>query len=159
VKWGNKAHNALGNFLHEPTIADFKAGKDSSDGAARKKAQEIIDELDGILKATLFNVNFGQFVSFSCSCGFAIRRKAEVLDPTKPVVCGGCGRQYVYEPRADETMHAFHPDRFEYECESCHQKAFVDAHTIAKLPTVVCDCGAKAKVSIQYILTTIVTDK
>ena len=159
VKWGNKAHNALGNFLHEPTIADFKAGKDSSDAAARKKAQEIIDELDGILKTTLFNVNFGQFVSFSCACGFAIRRKAEVLDPAKPVACGGCGRQYIYEAITGGKKHAFHADRFEYVCESCHQKSYVDAHTIAKLPTVVCDCGAKARVSIQYVLTKIADNK
>ena len=45
--WGNKAHNALGSFLHEPTIRQSETGK-ATEEQARTKASEIADELDFI---------------------------------------------------------------------------------------------------------------
>lgn len=119
----------------------------------RAKAGEIVVELDAILASQLFNVNMGRFVDFQCSCGFAIRRKEELLTPDTPVICGSCGRQYIYLPDPVGDTCKFVPDRFAYKCESCQQEKFVDAHAIEKLPVVVCDCGAKAQVSKQYVLT------
>lgn len=153
AKWANKAHNALSNFLHEPTIADLRSGKDKSEEATWAKAHEIMAQLDAILASSVFNVNFGEFVEFQCGCGFHIKRKAPALNGM-PVVCGNCGLWWVYETSGDG-QYRFQRDKFFYTCASCNQQGSVDAHKMDQCPIVVCACGAKAQVAKQYTLTTI----
>ena len=69
IKWGNKAHNALGSFLHEPTIAQFEKGDGDQEAAARAKVAEIITLLDDILSTSFMQFNMGNYVSIDCDCG------------------------------------------------------------------------------------------
>ncbi|MDQ2861249.1 MAG: hypothetical protein M3T55_11110 [Pseudomonadota bacterium] len=151
AKWANKAHNALGYFLHEPTISQHEKGLDKSEEAARIKAAEVLIELEGILSATLFNVNFGTFMTVECECGFQIKRKMTFLKEGNLVACASCGRQYTYElSDADKTC-KFQFMQIPYKCFSCGKEAFIDAHAIEDLPVVVCTyCEAKAKIDVAY---------
>ncbi|MDO9499114.1 hypothetical protein [Falsiroseomonas sp.] len=146
VRWGNKAHNALGNFLHEPTLRQHELGKATLEADARAKAAEILAELERILSAPLFNVNFGEFITFDCTCGFLIKRKANFLSPEKPVVCGACGRRYIYQDAGGDDQHRFIPDRATFNCFKCDAVCSVEAHELSSGKVVTCACGAEAEV-------------
>lgn len=75
LKWANSNHNALGNFLHSPTLYQLETGQAPSIEKMLKKASEITDTIQHILDAPLFNVNFGLFFEFECHCGNLIKRR------------------------------------------------------------------------------------
>jgi hypothetical protein len=157
VKWANKAHNTLSNFLHEPTIYAHEKGGAADDITMREKAAEIIEELEAVTSSVIWNVNFSVFTEFKCGCGWTIKRKPEHLQTGSLVVCGNvdCGKQYVYSPEPDG-KHLFTPDQHSYICNVCNEKRFIDTHKLKKLPIVVCDgCGSKAQTSMEYLLTPI----
>lgn len=152
VKWGNSAHNALGNFLHEPTIDQQQKGQADVDVAARSKANEVLAELEAILAAPLFNVNFGNFVSFDCSCGVTVRRKPSALEGGKPVSCINCGRLWTQEPGDTPDTWKFKPDVTTYECETCKSTQGIATHLLAKLPKVKCaTCGTERQIVQGYL--------
>jgi hypothetical protein len=156
VKWANKAHNALGNFLHETTISELDKGKDDSETTIRTKVAEIVSELEGTLSRPMFKSNFGSYISYQCGCGFIIKRKQEALTSGTSVACAGCGRRYTYHLSQNPTQYIFEPDRYEYERASCKKKSHIEAHEVEKLPTLTCECGAKAQISRAYAIDPIV---
>ena len=156
IKWANGAHNALSNFLHEPTISSYELGQVKQEHEMRTKANEFIEKLDTVASSPLWGSNFGMFTTFSCKCGFSIKRKTDFLTPGAIVACGdrNCGRQYVYTSDPDGSVR-FVPDRSTYTCENCKQPQSVDSHELKKLPVLTCSCGAKAQVTTAYELTKI----
>jgi hypothetical protein len=102
AKWANKAHNSLGSYLHEPTIAQHKAGKLDQEDKIKAKIEEILTELEPILNSPLGNVNFGVFISFDCECGFKINRKQEFYEASKKLSCANCGRHFDYKKSGEK---------------------------------------------------------
>jgi hypothetical protein len=152
VKWANKAHNALSNFLHEPTLAQLEKGVDV-DAAARVKSEEILRELDRILDTPLFQTNFGIFVEIKCDCGFIIKRKEDVLKAGKPFSCGFCGRHYRYRRDEAEDRWTFAPSKEAYKCLSCDSEQEIETHLLASLPIIACSrCNAKTQVRSAFTL-------
>jgi hypothetical protein len=152
IKWGNKAHNALGSFLHEPSIAERDKGK-NFDKAARDKAGEIIAELDAILSAPIFQVNFGEFVEITCECGFVVKRKEAVVTEGKEFSCGECGLVYDYKQDAKTQSWKFWKATARWGCKACEQENHVEVHRLDGLPMLTCShCGTKSKVSRQFVI-------
>lgn len=149
-KWGNKAHNALGSFLHEPTIRQTETGK-ATEADARLKAAEIADELDRILATSLFAVNMGEFISFECVCGFHVKRRSSVLSHDDQVICGGCGRHWIYKELEGDPAYGFVPDGYSFPCLTCGETCQFEAHELGDGKIVTCaGCGAKAEVFTQF---------
>lgn len=148
--WGNKAHNALGSFLHEPTIRQSETGK-ATEEQARTKASEIADELDCILATSLFGVNIGQYIVFDCTCGFHVKRRTSVLSPDDKVVCGGCGKHWIYQEHEGDPPWRFIPDGYSFSCLACEATCQFEAHELADGKVVTCNaCGAKAEIYTQF---------
>lgn len=152
IKWGNKAHNALGNFLHESTIAQMEKDPSTNEVAARAKAEETFVVLDGILSTPLMQANFGNFIHLTCSCGFEIKRKEGALQGGKPFTCSNCGNGYLYEWDEGKQTWLFRPDESNWTCEACKEEQFVSTHILATYPVLTCRCGVKAKVEPAYNL-------
>lgn len=158
VKWGNKAHNALGSFLHEPTIRQTEQGK-ATEADARLKAAEIADELDRILATALFGVNIGEFISFECVCGFHVKRRTSVLSHDAKVNCGGCGRHWIYQELEGDPAYGFIPDGYSFPCLNCTKTCQVEAHELGEGEIITCAaCGAKAEVYTQLHARAVPTD-
>ena len=66
LDWADK-HNALGNFLHAPTLHQIEKGEFSTKEKILKKARQVANEIDHILSSPIFNVNFGNFYKFNCN--------------------------------------------------------------------------------------------
>lgn len=152
VKWGNKAHNALGNFLHEPTIAQMERGGDALEDAARRKAAEVLKVLEDILDVPFMQFNMGNYVAITCECGVAVKRKKGALEAGKPFSCGSCRMRYTYELSDDGENYKLRPEQLSYVCESCEVESWVYAHQIETQPVVVCQCGAKVQIRLGYFL-------
>lgn len=153
AKWANKAHNALGSFLHEPTLAQYDKDAGFDEEAARAKATEILAILEDILSTPLMSVNMGQFIQIDCDCGFKIKRKLAVLQAGKRFTCGGCGMHYLYTLNEAESRYEFVPDGLAYNCAKCGAGQQVPAHLVEQLPVLTCsECGAKAQVEQLYQL-------
>lgn len=147
--WGNKAHNALGSFLHEPTIRQTETGK-PTEADARRKAAEIADELNRMLETALFGVNMGQYISFDCVCGFHVKRRTSVLSNGAKVICGGCGRHWIYQELEGDPAYGFIPDVYSFPCLRCEKPCQVEAHELGDGKIITCTaCGAKAEVFTQ----------
>jgi DNA-directed RNA polymerase subunit RPC12/RpoP len=146
VKWATKAHNTLGGFLHEPTIAQLQAGKEN-EATIRERAAEIVTELERVLSATLSNVNFGVFCTIPCECGFTIRRKEEFVRRGENAVCASCGRIYEVSIKEETRQFAYKLARVNYECANCKTEQWIARHELDKEPVLVCStCDSKAKV-------------
>jgi hypothetical protein len=96
ARWAASAHNALGNFLHEPTIKQVEEDRISSSEKMRAKAVRIAETIDAVLASPIFNVNQGQFVEIRCLCGFDVKRKMSSLQaiahvPARALVTRGMG--------------------------------------------------------------------
>ena len=100
MKWANKNHNALGNFLHAPTMHQLESGTVATTAAILEKATEVAAECEHILNSPIFNVNFGQFYEFECECGAHIRRRSGSFTQDQGVVChkANCRATYDIEP-------------------------------------------------------------
>lgn len=57
ASWINKHWNALGSYLHEPTIKQHNNGKVFNADSARAKIATISGEIDRVLASTLFATN------------------------------------------------------------------------------------------------------
>jgi len=151
IKWANRAHNALGSFLHEPTISQVERGIGDIEASARKKAIEILDELSAVLASSIWNVNFSQSCTFNCDCGFTVKRRLEIVEAGKPIVCASCGLSYDPELLGDEAR--FYRREFPYRCSGCGSEQAINERDLTKLPAVSCGaCGFRSQVVQKFEL-------
>jgi len=62
LRWANRCHNALGNFLHAPTLYQIETGNLPNHSKARDKAKEV---------ANIVEQGVGDFViKLIPECGF-----------------------------------------------------------------------------------------
>lgn len=147
LKWANKNHNALGNFLHAPTMHQLESGTVATTAAIVKKATEVAAECDHILESPIFNVNFGQFFEFICvDCGDRIRRRSGSFMQQQGVVClnSGCRATYDIEPGEGDKI-VVHLRMTHYTCQPCGADNWVGTHRVVDGAILECEtCGKRA---------------
>ena len=89
--WVKKNYAALGNFVHEGTIAQIRSGQSRKDEAVRKKFQEVRREIERVLTGNLWALRIRATVSFFCNCGFKVVRRERLLKKDGRVKCANCG--------------------------------------------------------------------
>lgn len=145
-QWANSAHNALGNFLHAPTLDQIERGKMPDCATMLRKAGEVADELETVLASPIWRVNFGVFVELDCPCGARIKYRA--TDVTgRTVVCRrtSCGAIYDVVDQDDEKV-VFVMRRTPYVCARCQTRNSIPAHQVKPGAVVACDsCSARFK--------------
>lgn len=75
LKWASGNWNALGSFLHAPTLEQQKIGKAPTVETIKKRASEIADHLANILDTPVSNVTGGEVYELACpECQTTTRR-------------------------------------------------------------------------------------
>lgn len=91
-----KSYDALGSYLHQPTLKQMsKGGHDLR--KARLKFACIADQLDEVLASPIFNINFGNFISFQCmndDCARQIRKRVPRGTESVVAECFDCTAQH-----------------------------------------------------------------
>jgi transcription elongation factor Elf1 len=120
ISYIRKSYNALGNFLHVPTIKQVNTGRSLQAEQIRETAEAIRERLATVLAPGRIVSSIGQFCKFNCSeCEAPIARRIEFLDAGGEVECGNCGQQFDTERVTDGQM-KFVPRAFSWECEKCN---------------------------------------
>lgn len=149
LKWANKNHNALGNFLHAPTMNQIESGSVPTAATIIEKASSVAAECEHILKSSVFNVNFGQFFEFKCiDCGVHIRRRSGSFTQQQGVVCLNSNCRATYDIETCEGNKIVpHLRKMLYTCQPCGAENRVGAHRVIDGAIIECNmCGKKATV-------------
>lgn len=105
------SYNALGSFLHQPTMRQLNSGKERNWQKMRERCDELVPKLEAVLASSVFNVNFGIFTTFKCmndDCGKDIRKRLPSTQSEVPAVCFECGAEHVISV-APEGEHKVRP--------------------------------------------------
>ena len=92
------SYDALGSFLHQPTLKQLSSGGDHNLQKLRARCEELVLKLDAVLASPIFNLNFGAFTTFKCmndDCGKDVRKRLPRGKSEVAAVCFGCGAEYV----------------------------------------------------------------
>lgn len=71
-----KHYDALGSFLHLPTIKQLQDQPEIDINKLKEKCLEIIRHIEKVLESPVFNINLGSFFEIACfKCNKAIRKR------------------------------------------------------------------------------------
>lgn len=116
--WINKHWNALGSYLHEPTIKQHRDGKIFNAASMRSKLSIISKEIDRVLASKIYATNIKVKVSMKCDCGFTMHRREELIKRDKQIVCASCKTLWGVEEVADERW-TLVPIFISFRCPEC----------------------------------------
>lgn len=152
LKWANSSHNALGNFLHAPTLHQIEAGQTPTPSTMRSKGEEIAAVIEDVLASPVFRVNFGQFYEFRCECGTPIKRREASFRHEQGIVCPNSHCKATYDvARQDGDRIEFRVRRAIYTCAACEAQNYVGTHRVTHGAVLVCaGCGDKARIEQRF---------
>jgi DNA-directed RNA polymerase subunit RPC12/RpoP len=147
LKWANKNYNALGNFLHAPSIEHIENNIVVSKEKIKDKVQEVLLILEEALLSPVWNVNFGTFHSFTCICGRKFKRRVESYKADDGIPCPSCKAIWDDLGQDDEGKTTFRMRETEYQCLACNKIGLIGVHQIKLGAVLVCGCGAKNQIT------------
>lgn len=90
-----KHYDALGAYLHMPTLDQLETGKVPGIEKLRQRCEEITEALDKVLSSPVISSDFKHTASMECSgCGALIKRRFPPGEKPRIVSCFECGAQY-----------------------------------------------------------------
>ena len=121
-----KHYDALGSYLHLPSMKQSMEGKTADSVKLRKRCEELAALIDEVLSSPIFNVTLGVFSTMKCfRCERPIRKR--VRDAEEAVAeCFDCHATYSLVP-AENGLHEWHPKGQEVKCavEGCEETEFL----------------------------------
>ncbi len=115
-----KHYDALGSFLHMPTIKQLNAG-DADLEKLKSRCEQIVAALDLALASRIFNSTLGNFSEMACvECNKPVRKRFPIGHETVDATCFECGAGYHLTGKADNTVE-WKPKQQEVKCptDSC----------------------------------------
>jgi transcription elongation factor Elf1 len=113
-------YQALGNFLHLPTIRQPVETDRLND--ARRKATEIRERLEKLLAPGRIVGHLAETYTFNCTeCEAPIARRIAALAKGGPVECGNCGQSFDAQAQ-NGGGYFFIPLSFSWDCPRCQSR-------------------------------------
>ena len=105
-----KAHyDALGSYLHSPTLKKMEDGGHSLT-KLRSRCEQVAAEVEKVLSSTLWGVNFKQTTEMDCiRCGRKVRRRVPLMDEIEGLTAS------CYECNAGYLITQIEPGRFKWK--------------------------------------------
>ena len=148
-KWANRSHNALGNFLHAPTLHQLEAGGTPDEAKMREKTEEVAGVIEHTLATPIFNVNFGNFYEIPCVCGRPFKRRAGSFTAEEGIVCPNMECRAIWDVEGEERESVgFRQRRQGYVCHQCNETGYVDSQRFKPGTVIRCECGARVEVAL-----------
>lgn len=90
-----KHYDALGSFLHTPTLRQLSEGQGFDETKVRARCETIASLVQGALASRIFNITLGTFSPMSCGkCGNMMRKRMPSGVSEVEVNCFHCGAGY-----------------------------------------------------------------
>ncbi|UCI19907.1 hypothetical protein FJ970_02745 [Mesorhizobium sp. B2-1-8] len=151
VKWANKAHNALGNALHVPTIDQVEKGQEATPAIFRERCQEYMPELRKVLDSQSWHLHMtGPRWTMRCACGFEMHRRAEHIEKGVIVICSECGRVYDVVHVGD--VLDIELRKLRWQCKKCgKENGTPERDLVENIMTECFACGEPTQVRKQWM--------
>lgn len=91
-----ESYDALGSFLHQPTLRQLNSGGHNW-RKLRSRCASLVAKLEPILESPVFNINFGTFTTFKCmnvECEKPVRKRLPSGQKEVPAPCLECGAEH-----------------------------------------------------------------
>ncbi|MBI1493329.1 hypothetical protein [Halocynthiibacter styelae] len=127
LKTLKKHYDALGSYLHTPTIHQLEAGKEHDYKKLRKRCNEIVSALEDALSSPVWNARFSLQGNYECAeCGNKIKRSLPTEMQKRIVYCWNCSASYTMA-RVDAKKVTFEPRQHQIECpiEDCDEISLI----------------------------------
>ena len=116
-----KHYNALGAYLHVPTIKQLAEGKDHDLNRLRERCHNILEDLEKIVASRVWNVQLRTTTSIACiECGNVIRRQFARGQDKRFVECFNCDATYTLSADNSDQV-VWKPQKIKVNCsvEGC----------------------------------------
>ena len=145
LKTLKKHYDALGSYLHVPTIAKWTASRGHDFDKLRRRCEALVKALTVVLSSPVWNVDFKLSGSTECTnCNATMRRRMGKDGKQRKVECWECGMTYdlkdvgdgkvMFDPRQaaipcisktcdtiNYVVEGEWVEGFSYKCRSCDQ--------------------------------------
>lgn len=122
-----KHYDALGSYLHVPTMKQSRTGKSLDFSKVRSRCEEIAVFVREVLSSPIFNVTLGSFATHDCmECGKPIRKRMPYGKGEVHAECYECSASYVIVDIGNEQVE-WKPQQHEVECanSSCKHRIII----------------------------------
>jgi hypothetical protein len=123
-------YDALGSYLHMPTIKHICTGKSQNFDKVRARCEEITAFIREVLSSSVFNVTLGNFATMDCvECNKPIRKRIPHEKPKVLAECSSgneCSATYIILDKENGQVE-WQPQQHEIECANndCKRKIVV----------------------------------
>lgn len=146
-----KHYDALGSFLHVPSIKQTRTGNVHDLQRIRARCEEIAAFVRDVLSSPVFNITLGNFATVDCiACGKHIRKRIPHGESEFHAECFECGAPYTVVAKGGGEVE-WQPRQLELECSnaSCRQKVYVWQHEVKVGRRWVCEgCGGQNRFAL-----------
>jgi predicted RNA-binding Zn-ribbon protein involved in translation (DUF1610 family) len=139
LKWANSNWNALGNFLHAPSLDQLTSGAVPSLPVMKARAGDIIAHLTKVLATPVWNVSGGEIFELKCEdCGIITKRFAAKVEKDQSLTCKtpDCG---AIHDLVDGSKAIFRVRQKPFKCPKCEHEALFRAHFVEAGNTLICE--------------------
>lgn len=122
-----KHYDALGSFLHVPTLKQSMSGAHPDVAKLRSRCDEIVKFVEAVLGSTVYNITLGQFAALDCQeCGKTLRKRMPPGQATVKMECFECPASYTAADIGGGKVEC-KPDQLEIACGNgqCGKKIVV----------------------------------
>lgn len=146
-----KHYDALGSFLHAPTLDQMETPKSQRDASLRRHCDTLIEEIERVLESSIWNITFGQVATAPCKrCEATVRCRMPSTDEPKKTFCFECNAPYLVTS-INETSASFKPRETKTNCQNsdCATTFYIWNDRVAVGSTLSCPV-CKTKHEIGY---------
>jgi len=146
-----KHYDALGSFLHTPSMKKMRSGEKLNYEKIRKRCVDIYEYLELVLSSPVFNITIGNFAIHECvECGFKIRKRLPMNSASVVANCFNCRASYTIEDIGENQV-KWSPHQHVVGCANaeCDQTIAMWKHEMEPGAYWVCEgCGGENHFSL-----------
>lgn len=153
LKWANSNWNALGSFLHAPSLEQLQSGQSASPDVRKTRTEEIAEHLGHALASPISNLAGGAIYEFDCpECKKTTRRLVAGVAKDGGFVCKTPECQTIYDVQDGAAGPTFTMRMQDFRCGDCGNVAPFRANHVAPGNVLICDkCDTRWDVATRVV--------
>jgi hypothetical protein len=151
-----KHYDALGSYLHTPTLAQIEQCKSHDFAKLRRRCDQIVQSLETVLSSKVWNSTLAIRSEIECSeCGAVIRRRLPKDMTERVVQCWSCVASYTMTETDDHKVR-FEPWQLRVACpgKNCGGESYSWERNVERGNSWTChDCGSGLTFALGVAIT------
>lgn len=151
-----KHYDALGSYLHTPTLAQIEQGKSHDIAKLGRRCSQIVQALETALSSKVWNSTLAIRGEIECSeCGAVVRRRLPKDMNERLVQCWSCAASYTMTEIEDQKVR-FEPRQMRVTCpvKDCGGESYIWERNVERGNSWTChDCGSGLTFALGIAIT------